>query len=86
MILLRTLVTVSFVICGALSSQTALAQSADPLQINVPSLNMPTDQQLELGKAIYQQLVAQGITATTLILVDVSGVQASFETATLSTP
>ncbi|MCX7056159.1 MAG: hypothetical protein NTZ79_02945 [Proteobacteria bacterium] len=64
----------------------AWAQSADTATISVPSLNMPTDQQMELAKAIYQQIVAQGASINTLVLVDEAGVQVSFNSATLSSP
>ena len=66
--------------------EPASAQAVDSLQINVPSLNMPADQQLELGKAIYLQLVSQGVSPATLVLMDDSGVQVSFDSATLAAP
>ncbi len=71
------------VLCLPLAAQ---AQAIDSLQIAVPSLNMPADQQLELARAIYQQIAAQGITAATLVLTDDSGTQASFDTTTLTAP
>jgi len=64
----------------------AQAQVVDSLQIAVPSLNMPADQQLELAKAIYQQLVGQNVTPATLVLVDETGAQVSFDASTLSQP
>ena len=36
--------------------------------------------------AIYQQIVAQGASINTLVLVDEAGVQVSFDSATLSSP
>ena len=66
--------------------QSAGAQAVDSLQVTVPSLNMPPDQQLELAKAIYQQLIGQSVSPATLVLVDELGAQVSFDAATLAAP
>ncbi len=75
----------AFIVLGILSSPAG-AQTTDSVQLTVPSLNMPADQQLELGKAIYQQLLSQGVSIATLVLVDEGGVQISFDVATLAAP
>ena len=75
----------TFIVLCALSSSVG-AQSADPVQLTVPSLNMPADQQLALAKAIYQQLLSQGASISSLVIVDSAGVQVSFDATTLAAP